>query len=111
MKEIADAAGIDNSTVSRIVNGKFVQTHHGTYELRSFFNEGIGTADGDEVTNREVQSILHQIIQNEDKSRPLSDQALTEELNKRGFAVARRTVTKYREAVGLPVARLRRAVI
>ncbi len=111
MKEIAEAVGIDNSTVSRIVNGKYVQTHHGTYELRSFFNEGIGMADGEEVTNREVQSILQSIIDKEDKSDPLSDQALTDELNRLGYVVARRTVTKYREALGLPVARLRREFV
>ncbi len=108
MKQIAEAVGIDISTVSRIVNGKFVQTRHGTYELRSFFNEGIGTASGDEVTNREVQAILNDIIENEDKKHPLSDKALTEELNKRGYEVARRTVAKYRDALGLPVARLRK---
>jgi RNA polymerase sigma-54 factor len=110
MKDIAEAVGIDISTVSRIVNGKFVQTRHGTYELRSFFNEGISTASGDEVTNREVQSILQQIIQSEDKTQPLSDQALTDELNNRGYDVARRTVAKYREALGLPVARLRKEI-
>jgi len=108
MKEIAEVAGIDISTVSRIVNGKFVETRHGTYELRSFFNEGIGTADGDEVTNREVQAILNDIIENENKKHPLSDQALTDELNNRGYDVARRTVAKYRDALGLPVARLRK---
>lgn len=110
MKDIAEAVGIDISTVSRIVNAKFVQTRHGTYELRSFFNEGIGTATGDEVTNREVQSILYDIIQKEDKSKPLSDHALTNELHNRGFDVARRTVAKYREALGLPVARLRKEI-
>jgi len=108
MKEIADAVGIDISTVSRIVNGKFAQTRHGTYELRSFFNEGISTVDGDEVTNREVQAILNDIIENENKKHPLSDQALTDELNNRGYDVARRTVAKYRDALGLPVARLRK---
>jgi RNA polymerase sigma-54 factor len=111
MKDIAEAVGIDISTVSRIVNGKFVQTRHGTIELRSLFNEGIGTSDGDEVTNREVQSILQQIILNEDKTSPLSDQALTDELNNRGYDVARRTVAKYREALGLPVARLRKEIV
>jgi RNA polymerase sigma-54 factor len=110
MKDIAEAVGIDISTVSRMVNAKFVQTRHGTYELRSFFNEGIGTAAGEEVTNREVQSILYDIIQKEDKIQPLSDQALTDELNSRGFDVARRTVAKYREALGLPVARLRKQI-
>lgn len=110
MKDVAKAVGIDISTVSRIVNAKFVQTRHGTYELRSFFNEGIGTRTGIEVTNREVQSILYTIIQKEDKSKPLSDQALTKELHMRGVDVARRTVAKYREALGLPVARLRKEI-
>lgn len=108
MKDIAEAADIDISTVSRIVNGKFVQTRHGTYELRSFFNEGIDTDDGDEVTNREVQAILAEIIRDEDKKHPMSDQAITDALNARGYPVARRTVAKYREALGIPVARLRK---
>lgn len=108
MKDIAEAANLDISTVSRIVNGKFVQTRHGTFELRSFFNEGIDTTDGDEVTNREVQAIVSDIINAENKRHPLSDQAITDELNSRGYPVARRTVAKYREALGIPVARLRK---
>lgn len=108
MKDVADAVGVDISTVSRIVNGKFVQTRHGTYELRMFFNEGIDTDDGEEVTNREVQSLVGDIIRDEDKRHPLSDQAITDELNNRGYSVARRTVAKYRESLGIPVARLRK---
>jgi len=111
MKEIAEAIDLDISTISRTVNGKYVQTHHGTYELRFFFNEGLETTDGSEVTNREVQQTLAAIISSEDKAHPMSDLALTTALNKQGVTVARRTVTKYREALGIPVARLRKEMI
>jgi RNA polymerase sigma-54 factor len=111
MKDIAEAIDLDISTISRTVNGKYVQTNHGTYELRFFFNEGIETSDGSEVTNREVQQTLAAIISSEDKSQPMSDLALTKALNMQGVTVARRTVTKYREALGIPVARLRKEMI
>jgi RNA polymerase sigma-54 factor len=110
MKDIAEDLDIDISTVSRTVNGKFIQSPQGMYELRYFFNERIGTADGEDVTKREVQDALITIIEHEDKRYPLSDQALTDQLRAKGFDVARRTVTKYREAVDIPVARLRKTV-
>lgn len=111
LKDIADSVEMDISTISRIVNGKFVQTPFGTFELKYFFNEGLETGDGEEVTNREVQEALAQVIRDEDKTQPLSDQALADKLKEMGYPVARRTVTKYREALGLPVARMRKEVI
>jgi RNA polymerase sigma-54 factor len=111
MKDIADELDIDISTVSRTVNGKFIHSPQGIYELRYFFNERIGTSDGEDVTKREVQDALKAIIDHEDKRYPLSDQALTDQLRAQGFDVARRTVTKYREAIDIPVARLRKAII
>jgi len=110
MKDIADELSIDISTVSRTVNGKYIQSPQGIFELKYFFNEKIGTSDGEEVTKREVQDALKSIIDQEDKRHPLSDQALTDQLRSQGFDVARRTVTKYREAIDLPVARLRKII-
>jgi RNA polymerase sigma-54 factor len=110
MKDIAEELGIDISTVSRTVNGKFLQSAQGMYELRYFFNERINTTDGEEVTKRAVQEALTAIIDSEEKNNPLSDQVLTDQLRAQGFDVARRTVTKYRESLDIPVARLRRTI-
>lgn len=108
LKDIAERVGMDISTISRVVNGKYVQTNFGVYELKYFFNEGLETADGDEVSNREVKNLLQEIISKENKQHPLSDLALVKELKKRGFIIARRTVSKYREQLNIPVARLRK---
>lgn len=97
LKDVAERIGMDISTVSRVVNGKYVQTNFGVYELKYFFNEGLETESGEEVSNREVKNILQTIIDNEDKRNPLSDQALADALNEKGYKVARRTVSKYRE--------------
>jgi len=111
LKDIAERVKLDVSTISRVVNGKYVQTDFGVYELRYFFNEGITTDSGEEVSNLEVKKILSHIIDNEDKERPYSDQKLMELLREKGFKVARRTVTKYREQLKYPPARLRKAVL
>ncbi|MFV1884183.1 MAG: RNA polymerase factor sigma-54 [Balneola sp.] len=111
LKDVAERIGMDISTVSRVVNGKYVQTNYGVYELKYFFNEGLETESGEEVSNREVKNILQTIIDNEDKRNPLSDQALAEALNEKGYKVARRTVSKYREQLNEPVARLRKQII
>ncbi|MEO1022717.1 MAG: RNA polymerase factor sigma-54 [Bacteroidota bacterium] len=108
LKDVAERIGMDISTVSRVVNGKYVQTHFGVYELKYFFNEGLETESGEEVSNREVKNALQEIIDQEDKSKPLSDQALAKALSDRGYKVARRTVSKYREQLNEPVARLRK---
>ncbi|MEX2435777.1 MAG: RNA polymerase factor sigma-54, partial [Balneolaceae bacterium] len=104
LKDVAERIEMDISTVSRVVNGKYVQTNFGVFELKYFFSEGLETESGEDVSSREVKNILEDIISKEDKSKPLSDQALTEILQKKGFKVARRTVSKYRESLQLPVA-------
>lgn len=108
LKDIADRIGMDISTVSRVANSKYVQTEFGTYLLKSFFSEAIQMADGEEVSNKEVKKILEECIGNEDKRRPLADEKLTEILKEKGYNIARRTVAKYREAMNIPVARLRK---
>jgi RNA polymerase sigma-54 factor len=102
---------MDISTVSRVVNGKYVQTEFGVYELKYFFSEGLTTESGEEVSNKEVKALIDRIIAAEDKSRPLSDQAIADMLEKQGFNIARRTVTKYREQLNIPVARLRKQIV
>lgn len=111
LKDVAEKIGMDISTVSRVVNGKYVQTEFGVYELKYFFSEGLSTESGEEVSNKEIRAIIEQLISKEDKRKPLSDQALAEALEKRGFHVARRTVTKYREQLNIPVARMRKELI
>jgi RNA polymerase sigma-54 factor len=111
LKDVAERIGMDISTVSRVVNGKYVQTEFGVYELKYFFSEGLTTESGEEVSNKEVKALIERIIGGEDKSRPLSDQAIADLLEKQGFNIARRTVTKYREQLNIPVARLRKQIV
>ena len=111
LKDIADIIKMDISTVSRVVNGKYVQTEYGVYELKHFFSEGITGEDGEEVSNKEVKALLERIVAQEDKAHPWSDQKLADLLKEEGFPIARRTVTKYREQLGVPVARLRRQIV
>ena len=108
LKDIADRIGMDISTVSRVANSKYVQTPYGTLSLKSFFSEGITTDSGEEVSSREVKKILKDAISEEDKRKPLSDEKLGVLLNAKGYNIARRTVAKYREQLGIPVARLRK---
>ncbi len=111
LKDIAERIGMDISTISRVVNGKYVQTNYGIYELKYFFNEGLETESGEEVSNREVKNILEDIIKSENKKKPFSDQELADKLNEKGYMVARRTVSKYREQLNFPVARLRKEIV
>lgn len=108
LKDVAERIGMDISTVSRVASSKYVQTDFGIFSLKEFFSEGIQTAEGEEVSNREVKMILKEIIDNEDKNKPLTDEKLTQMLNDRGYNIARRTIAKYREQMNLPVARLRK---
>jgi len=108
LKDIADRVEMDISTVSRVANSKYVQTEFGTFLLKSFFSEAIQTDSGEEVSNKEVKKILEECIGNEEKRKPLADEKLTEILKEKGYTIARRTVAKYREAMGIPVARLRK---
>ncbi len=108
LKDIAQAIDMDISTVSRVANSKAVQTEFGIFPLKYFFSEGIATETGEDVSSREVKSILKEFIDNEDKRNPLSDDKLEKMLNDKGYNIARRTVAKYREQLNLPVARLRK---
>lgn len=110
LKDIADATGLDISTVSRVANSKYIQTHFGILPLKYFFSEGLQTDTGEEVSTREIKSILQDCILNEDKKKPLTDEKLTEILQSKGYQIARRTVAKYREQLNIPVARLRKEV-
>lgn len=109
-KEIGEDIKMDTSTVSRAVRGKYVQTDFGIFELRSFFTTSLATNDGQEVSNTEAKNRLKQIIDAEDKSKPLTDEDLGIEMNKLGFKIARRTIAKYRESMNIPVAKLRRLI-
>ncbi len=111
LKDVAEIIDMDISTVSRVVNGKYVQSEFGVYELKYFFSEGLATDSGEEISNKEVRAIIESIIEKEDKRKPLSDQKIATELEERGFQIARRTVTKYREQLGIPVARLRKEIV
>jgi RNA polymerase sigma-54 factor len=107
-KDIADVIGMDISTISRVVNGKYVQTEYGVFELRHFFSDKLSTQNGEDVSNKEVKITIRGMIEKEDSQRPLSDDKIAELLNAGGLNIARRTVAKYREAMKIPVARLRR---
>ena len=108
LKDIAEKTGLDISTVSRVSSGKYAQTPWGTFRLKHFFTESYVTESGEEMSTRKIKAALRDIIDAENKKKPLSDDALKEELKKMGFPIARRTVTKYREQMGQPVARLRK---
>lgn len=108
LKDIAEKTGLDISTISRVSNSKYAQTRWGTFPLRHFFSDSYVTADGEELSTRRIKAALRDVIEAEDKRKPLSDDALKDELRRRGFPIARRTVAKYREQLGIPVARLRK---
>ncbi len=108
LKDIATMTGLDISTVSRVANSKYIQTHFGIYPLKFFFSEAMQTDSGDEVSTREIKRILQECVDNEDKRKPLTDEKLTEILQEKGYKIARRTVAKYREQLSIPVARMRK---
>ncbi|MBX2923952.1 MAG: RNA polymerase factor sigma-54 [Chitinophagaceae bacterium] len=108
LKDIAERTGLDISTVSRVANSKFVQTEFGTYRLKFFFSESLSTESGEEVSTREVKKILSDLVEGENKKKPLSDERLTDLLQQKGYNIARRTVAKYREQLNISVARLRK---
>src|SRR6056297_2216677 len=108
LKDIAERTGLDISTISRVANSKYVQTHFGIFPLKYFFSEGLQTDSGEEVSSREIKSILKNCVENEDKKKPLTDDKLTNILKEKGYRIARRTVAKYREQLNIPVARLRK---
>ena len=108
LKDIADITGLDISTISRVSNSKYIQTHFGIYPLKYFFSEGMQTDTGEEVSTREIKSILQECIAAEDKRHPVTDEKLALILKEKSYIVARRTVAKYREQLGIPVARMRK---
>ena len=108
LRDIAEKTDLDISTISRVANSKFVQTEFGSFRLKHFFSESLSTDSGEEVSTREVKTILQEFIDAEDKHNPLSDDVLTEMLQAKGYNIARRTVAKYREMLNIPVARLRK---
>jgi RNA polymerase sigma-54 factor len=108
LKDIADKTGLDISTISRVANSKYIQTPFGIYSLKYFFSEGMQKEDGEEVSTRQIKSILKDRIENEDKKKPLTDEKLSKILKEEGYNIARRTVAKYREQLNIPVARLRK---
>ncbi|MCU0378056.1 MAG: RNA polymerase factor sigma-54 [Bacteroidales bacterium] len=110
LKDIAEMTGLDISTISRVANSKYIQTHFGIYPLKFFFSEGMQTDTGDEVSTREIKRILQECLNGEDKRRPLTDEKLTEILQEKGYQIARRTVAKYREQLNIPVARMRKEI-
>lgn len=110
LKDVAEMTGLDISTISRVANSKYIQTHFGIYPLKFFFSEGLQTDSGEEVSTREIKRILQDCIDNEEKRHPLTDERLTEILQDKGYQIARRTVAKYREQLNIPVARLRKEI-
>lgn len=108
LKNIAEKTNLDISTISRVVNCKYIQTHFGIYPLKYFFSEGLMTDSGEEVSTREIKNILASSIDVEDKKKPLTDEELVTVLSDKGYKVARRTVAKYREQLNIPIARLRK---
>ena len=110
LKDVAERAGYDISTISRVSNSKYVQTNYGIYPLKYFFSESIQTDSGEEISTREVKKIMKEHVDSEDKRKPLTDEELAAILKEKGYVIARRTVAKYREQLGIPVARLRKEI-
>ena len=108
LKDIADRTGLDISTISRVSNVKYAQTKWGTFPLKFFFTDGYITEDGEEMSTRKIKLALKELVEHEDKKKPLSDDAIAKVMKEKGFPIARRTVAKYREQLGIPVARLRK---
>lgn len=110
LKDISDRIGMDISTVSRVANSKYVTTPYGTFLIKDLFSESLTNDDGEEVSTREIKRILQDVITDEDKRKPLTDEKLTEILKEKGYPIARRTIAKYREQLNIPVARLRKEI-
>lgn len=108
LQDVADRTGYDVSTISRVSNSKYVQTQFGVYPLKYFFSEAMTNADGDEISTREIKKLLQELVSQEDKHNPLTDEQMVETLAEHGYPIARRTVAKYRDILGIPVARMRK---
>ena len=110
LKDVAELCGYDISTISRVSASKYVQTNFGIYSLKFFFSEGLTNDEGEEISTREIKAILKKCVEEENKTKPLTDDALGKEMKKKGYDIARRTVAKYREQLNIPVARLRKEI-
>ena len=108
LKDIAEKTGFDISTISRVVNSKYIETHFGIYSLKYFFSEGLENQEGEEVSTRELKKALQECVDTENKRKPLTDDELVEQMTAKGYKVARRTIAKYRDQLGIPKARLRK---
>ncbi|MBR6246825.1 MAG: RNA polymerase factor sigma-54 [Bacteroidales bacterium] len=108
LKDIAQKTGFDISTISRVVNSKYIETHFGIFPLKYFFSEGLENQEGEDVSTRELKKVLQECVDGEDKHHPLTDDQLVDEMNRRGYKVARRTIAKYRDQLGIAKARLRK---
>ena len=107
-RSIAEKTGFDISTISRVVNSKYIETDFGIYPLKYFFSEGMENKDGESVSTRELKKVLQECVDAEDKRKPLTDEQLVVEMEKHGYKVARRTIAKYRGQLGIPLARWRK---
>lgn len=108
LKDIAEITGFDISTISRVVNSKYIETHFGIFPLKYFFSEGMENSEGEEISTRELKKALQECVDSEDKKHPLTDEQLVSEMSRRGYSIARRTIAKYRSQLGIPLARWRR---
>lgn len=111
LKNIAEITGFDISTVSRVVNSKYIETPFGIFSLKYFFSEGLENAEGEEVSTRELKKVLQETIDSEDKNNPLTDDELVEVMTSKGYKVARRTIAKYRDQLKIPKARMRKELV
>lgn len=110
LKDIAEKTGFDISTISRVVNSKYIETHFGIFPLKFFFSEGLENQDGEEVSTRELKKVLRELVDSEDKRKPLTDDQLVVMMNSKGYKVARRTIAKYRDQLDIPKASLRKEI-
>lgn len=110
LKDVADMTGYDVSTISRVSNSKYVQTEFGVFPVKFFFNNSIQNIGGEEISSNKIKLLINELIENEDKNDPLTDDKLMDALKTKGIDIARRTVAKYREQLGYSVARLRKEI-
>ena len=111
LKDIADVTGYDISTVSRVANSKYIETHFGIFPLKYFFSESIKNQAGEDVSTRELKKVLQEIVDGENKQQPLTDDEIVDLMKAKGYNVARRTIAKYRDKLGIPKSRMRREIL
>lgn len=111
LKDVADRIGMDISTVSRVANSKYVTTPYGTKLIKEFFSESMKNTEGEDVSTKEIKTILSTVVKEEDKNSPFTDEKLAKILKEKGYPIARRTIAKYREQLDIPVARLRKKIL